>query len=109
MAWLLRRGEVLASLEVAHDVKARLRGYAGREDDRSVLLLQPARSAHSIGSHARLDVAYLDRELSVLKTRDLAPFRLAPPNRHSAAVLLAGCGAFERWGLRVGDQLEVRS
>ena len=55
------------------------------------------------------DVAYLDRELAVLKTRGLGPFRLAAPRLHCSAVLLAGSGAFERWQLRVGDKLEVRN
>ncbi len=108
MAWLLRRGEVLASLEVASDTRARLRGFAGHEDERAALLIAPGHTAHSLGSHAALDVAYLDRELTVRATTGLRPFRIARPRPRSAALLLVERGAFSRWGLSVGDQLEVK-
>lgn len=109
MAWLLRDGEVLASLEVARDARSRLRGFAGHESERAALMLVPAKVAHSIGTHSRLDVAYLDRDLHVLGTTGLEPFRIARPRRGSAAVLLVEQGAFERWRLSVGDKLEVKS
>jgi uncharacterized membrane protein (UPF0127 family) len=109
MAWLLRQGEVLASVDVASATLERVRGFAGREAGNGALLLAPARTAHTIGAHRPLDVAHLDSTLKVLSMTRLAPLRVARPHRHGVAVLLVEAGAFERWRLQVGDQLEVKS
>jgi uncharacterized membrane protein (UPF0127 family) len=108
MAWLLRRGEVLASLELAEGLLGRARGFAGHEHERAALLLAPAHAAHSIGVRCPLDVAYLDKELRVLATTRLAPFRVAMPRRGAASILEVEAGAFERWRLAPGDALEVQ-
>jgi uncharacterized membrane protein (UPF0127 family) len=38
----------------------------------------------------------------------LRPWRIGLPRRGGRAVIEAEAGAFERWGLRVGDTLELR-
>ena len=106
MAWLLRDGEVLASLEVADDRSSRRKGLLGRDGVDGALLLVPARSVHSIGMRFAIDVAWLDRDLTVLRTRRLARNRLTRPVLHAHAMLEADAGAFARWDLSVGDQLE---
>jgi hypothetical protein len=109
MAWLLRQGEVLASLEVAETPLDRARGFAGRNHHDRALLLTPLRIAHTVGVRFPLDVAYLDADLVVLSTRRMAPFRVGRPRRRVHAVLEVDAGAFERWHLRAGDRLEIEA
>ncbi|MFL6206538.1 MAG: DUF192 domain-containing protein [Acidimicrobiales bacterium] len=106
MAWLLREGEVLASLEVAEARRARRKGLLGRDGIEGALLLVPARSVHSVGMRFPIDVAWLDGELTVLRTARLGRNRMTRPVLRSHAVLEAEAGTFARWSLQVGDQLE---
>ena len=106
MPWLLRDGEVLASLEVAHERPARRKGLLGRDAIEGALLLTPARSVHTIGMRFPIDVAWLDADLTVLRTTRLPPNRISRPVLRARGVLEAEAGSFARWGVRVGDQLE---
>lgn len=106
MGWLLRDGEVLASLEVAGTRSARRRGLLGRSTIDGALLLDPARSVHSFGMRFPIDVAWLDGDLTVVRTCHLDRNRLTRPVLRARSVLEAEAGAFARWHLRVGDQLE---
>ena len=106
MAWLLRDGEVLASLEVAASRGARRRGLLGRTEIDGALLLDPARAVHSFGMRFPIDVAWLDADLTVIRTCHLDRNRMTRPVLRARSVLEAEAGAFARWGLRVGDQLE---
>lgn len=106
MGWLLRDGEVLASLEVAGTRSARRRGLLGRSELDGALLLDPARSVHSFGMRFPIDVAWLDGDLTVLRTCHLARNRLTRPVLAARSVLEAEAGSFARWDLHVGDQLE---
>jgi uncharacterized membrane protein (UPF0127 family) len=109
MAWLLREGDVLASLEVAGSSSARRRGLLGRDAIDGALLLRPCRSVHTIGMRFPIDVAWCDRELVVLRTARLERHRVSRPVWRAGAVVEAQAGSFARWGLAVGDRLEVRS
>ena len=109
MAWLLRDGDVLASLEVAATRGERRRGLLGRDGIEGALLLPRARSVHSFGMRFPLDVAWCDRDLTVLRVARLPRHRLTRPVLGAHAVLEAEAGSFERWGLQPGDQLELRS
>ena len=106
MGWLLRQGEVLASLEVAESRRARRKGLLGRDSFDGALLLVPARSVHTIGMRFPIDVAWLDHDLVVLRTAGLRRHRVSRPVVAARAVLEAEAGTFARWGLVVGDQLE---
>jgi uncharacterized protein len=108
VAWLLRDGEVLASLEVAASRRARSRGLLGRDGVDGALLLQPCRSVHTVGMRFPIDVAFCDGELRVLRVVTMPRHRLSRPVWRSRAVIEAEAGAFARWGLRPGDQLEVK-
>lgn len=108
MPWLMRDGEVLATLEVAATRAARRRGLLGRDGVTGALLLQPARSVHTIGMAFAIDVAFCDRELRVLDTITMRRWRLGAPRLRAASVIEAEAGAFGRWGLRPGDVLEVK-
>lgn len=107
-AWLCRDGEVLAALEVAESLRARTRGLLGRDGLSGAILLRPARSVHTLRMRFPIDVAFVDRDLAVLATVTMARNRLGLPRLRARAVLEAEAGAFERWGLRPGDRLEVK-
>ncbi|MCU1499034.1 MAG: hypothetical protein JWM47_2987 [Acidimicrobiales bacterium] len=108
MAWLLRNGEVLASLEIATTRSARTRGLLGRDDFEGALLLERTRMVHSVGMRFPIDVAFCDPELEVVHTARLAPHRLLLPVRRARQVIEAEAGMFAHWSLVPGDVLEVR-
>ena len=108
MSWLLRDGEVLAALEVADTRRARRRGLLGRDDFEGALLLKPARSVHTLGMRFPIDVAYCDGELRVLETVCMKTRCIGAPRLKARCVIEAQRGAFARWKLCPGDQLEVK-
>ena len=108
MAWLVREGDVLAAAEIAATRRDRRRGLLGRDRIDGALVLRPCRHVHSFGMRFPLDVAFCDRDGVVLRMHCLRPWRLAPFVRGAAWVVEAEAGAFERWGLRPGDRLEVK-
>ena len=108
MPWLLRGDKVRASVDVADSPRLRARGLLGRDGIEGALLLTPARSVHTVGMRFAIDVAYCDADLVVLRTVRMAPHRLGRPCWHAHSVIEAEAGAFERWGIAPGVQLEVR-
>ena len=108
MAWLVHDGRVLASLEIAETRRARRTGLLGRDGIDGALLLQPARSVHTVRMRFPIDVAHLDDEFCVRSTATMVPGRVGKWSPRTAAVLEAEAGSFRRWGLEVGQQLEIR-
>jgi uncharacterized membrane protein (UPF0127 family) len=108
MPWLVRGNDVLASVEVAETFRARLVGWIGRRDLDGALVLRPARSVHTLGVRFPIDVAYCDADLVVLRTVTLPRRRFDRPVWKARVVVEAPAGAFERWKLVPGDQLELR-
>lgn len=108
MAWLVVEGRVLASADVAVGRSSRTRGLLGRDGLEGAMVLRPCRWIHTFGMRFALDVAYLDAEGAVLKTLRMRPGRLGIPVWHARTVIEAEAGAFGRWGLRVGDVIEIR-
>ena len=108
MGWLVRDGEVLASLELADSPTRRARGLIGRDADGGALLLRRTRSVHSFGMRFDLDVAFLDGDDRVLKVVLLRRRRVTLPVWSARSVLEAPAGSFREWDLRCGDELEVR-
>jgi uncharacterized protein len=107
-AWLLRDGEVLAALEVTESRSERVQGLLEREGIAGALLIRPARSVHTVGMQFPIDVAFCTKDLVVLRTVCLRPGRITRPSLKGRCVIEAEKGAFDRWGLRPGDQLEIR-
>jgi len=108
VAWLLRDGEVLASLETADGRRARARGLLGRDGIEGAMLLAPARSVHTVGMRFPIDVAFCDADLRVLRIVTLRRHRVSRPVWRARSVIEAEAGAFARWNLHEGDQLEVK-
>jgi uncharacterized membrane protein (UPF0127 family) len=55
-----------------------------------------------------LDVAFCDRDMVVRRVVCLRRFRMTRPSFRAPCVLEAEAGAFGRWGLHVGDHLELK-
>ncbi len=108
MAWLVSEGRVLASAEVAAGRRARARGLLGRDGIDGALVLRPCRWVHTVGMQFPIDVAYVDDEGTVVKTVQMHRRRVGVPVFRASMVIEASAGAFARWGLRVGDVLDVR-
>lgn len=107
--WLVRDGKVLASLLVPRTRRERGRGLLGRDGVEEAMLIEPARSVHTIGMRFDIDVALLDDEYRVLKILTMKRGRVSMPVRGGVAVLEAEAGTFREWNLQPGDELEVRS
>jgi uncharacterized membrane protein (UPF0127 family) len=109
MGWLLRDGDVLASLEVADDMRTRARGLMGRDSFDGAILLRPAMQVHTLRMRFPIDVAFCDRDLRVVHiVSGMRPWRFGLPRFGARSVIEAEAGSFERWGLRVGDELEIK-
>lgn len=106
--WLVCGGHVLASARRARTHRAKARGLLGRDGVEGALVLEPCRWIHTLGMRFAVDVAYLDAAGTVVKVAHMRPWRVAAPVRRARTVIEAEAGAFERWGLQVGDVLELR-
>jgi hypothetical protein len=109
MPWLLRDGTVLAALEENRS--------SFSNDFEGAVLASRWRFVHTFGFPDGLDLACCARSsdqdgaqyLVVRRDRSLAARRISLPRPACAALLIARRGSFERWGLRSGQRLEVRS
>jgi uncharacterized protein len=108
MAWLVREGDVLATAEVAETRRARRRGMLGRSEFEGALVLRPCRHVHTLFMRLQIDVAFCDSDGVVLRTCCLRPWRFSPFVSNAAFAVEAESGAFERWGLKTGDRVEVK-
>ena len=107
MTWLLRDGDVLAAAEVAATPGQRAKGLLGRDEVRGAMVFPRTRSVHTLGMRFPIDVAFCDRDMVVVGTTTMAPWRIGLPRRRARSLIEAEAGAFERWGLHVGDHLEI--
>src|SRR5258708_1465996 len=105
--WLLRDGDVVCALEMTDSPGERgaLRGRSGCD---GALHVEPARTVHTAGMKFPIDVAFLSEDLTVVRVDRLKPWRVAMGGRAARSAVLTEAGALERWGVHVGDQLEVR-
>lgn len=99
---------MLASVEVADARSARRRGLLGRDHLDGALVLRPCRWVHTIGMRFPIDVAFVSDEGVVVKTMQMHRRRVGVPVWRASVVIEAEAGAFSRWGLRVGDVVEIR-
>ncbi len=88
--------------------KARARGLLGRDGLEGALILDPCRWVHTMGMRFAIDVAYVAADGTVVKTVQMRRSRVGVPVFGARYVVEAAAGAFARWGLRVGDVVEIR-
>jgi uncharacterized membrane protein (UPF0127 family) len=103
-------GEVLTAhvpLEISASYRARTKGLLGRDSVDGAMLLSPASGVHTFGMRIPIDVAYLDRRLTVIAVRTMSPGRLGLPRPRARHVLEAEAGAMAGWGVRAGVRVEV--
>ena len=108
MAWLVSDGRVLASAEVVHTRRDKGRGLLGRDGLEGAFVIERCRWVHTLGMRFPLDIAYLDADGQVMKTIRMKRHRIGIPVWKAVRVLEAEAGAFARWGLHVGDVVELR-
>lgn len=108
MGWLVSDARVLASAQIADDRASRRRGLLKRDGFEGALVIERCRWIHTIGMRFAIDVAYLDADGVVIKTIRMSRHRVGVPVGRARSVIEAEAGAFARWGLRVGDLVEVR-
>jgi hypothetical protein len=106
--WLLRDGDVLCALDMADSPAERRNGLRGRSGCDGALHVEGTRAVHTLGVGFPIDVAFLSSDLTVLRVARLKPWRAALGGPAARSTVQAEAGSLERWGVRVGDQLEVR-
>jgi uncharacterized membrane protein (UPF0127 family) len=106
--WLVNDGHVLASLEIAERRSERMRGLLGRDGLDGALMIPRCRSVHTLGMRFPIDVAFCDSDGVVIRMMSLDPRRMTLPVWRAKHVIEVESGAFARWGVSVGDRLEVR-
>ena len=86
-------------------MRERMRGLLDRSElgRDEALLLEGARSVHTIGMRFPIAVAYLDGHLCVLEVRAVPPNRVLRPRLRARHVLECSCDA----ELRAGDRLRM--
>ncbi|MFG2887293.1 DUF192 domain-containing protein [Streptomyces sp. NPDC048297] len=94
-------------LEIAASYRARTKGLLGRDGIDGAMLLSPANSVHTFRMRIPIDVAYLDRRLTVIAVRTMRPGRLGLPRIRARHVLEAEAGAMAGWGLVAGARVVV--
>jgi uncharacterized membrane protein (UPF0127 family) len=109
VAWLVSDGNVLASAEVASGRAEKNKGLLGRDGLEGALVIERCRWVHTVGMRFAIDVAYLDATGLVLKTVRMDRHRVGAPVTAAARVVEAEAGAFARWGLQVGQTIEIRT
>ena len=108
VSWLTKDDIVLASLEQPAGRVGRARGLLGRNCFDGALVLTGTRSVHTVGMRFTIDVAICDPDLRVRRILTLVPWRITRPEFRATTIIEVPGGAFEQWGVRVGDQLAVR-
>jgi hypothetical protein len=105
--WLLQDGDVVCALEMTDSLAERgvLRGRDGCD---GALHIEGARLVHTAGMRFPVDIAFLSVDLTVLRVITLKPWRIALGGRGARSAVQTEAGALGRWGVRVGNQLEVR-
>ncbi|MGW3121220.1 DUF192 domain-containing protein [Streptomyces sp. NPDC001107] len=100
-------GAVAVPLEIAASYRARTKGLLGRDSVDGAILLSPANSVHTFRMRMPIDVAYLDRDLTVVAVVTMKPWRLGLLRAQARHVLESEAGAMAGWGIRVGVRVEV--
>jgi len=108
MGWLVTNAKVLASADTATTRSQRRKGLLGRDHLEGAMVIEPCRWVHTIGMRFPIDVAFLDADGLVIRTVQMPRRRVGMPVVRARSVIEAEAGAFARWGVHVGDVIELR-
>ena len=108
MAWLVTNARVLASADMAMTRQERRKGLLGRDGLDGAMVIEPCRWVHTVGMRFPIDVAFLDADGLVIRTVQMPRHRFGMPVVRARSVIEAEAGAFARWGVHVGDVVELR-
>jgi len=108
VAWLVSDARVLASAEVASTRRERRKGLRGRSAVEGAFVIPHCAWVHTIGMRFPIDVAFADDDGVVVKIVRMRTWRVGAPVRRASWSIEASVGAFERWGLTLGDVVELR-
>jgi len=108
MAWLVHDGAVLASLERADTIRSRTVGLLGRREFDGALLIDKAKSIHTLGMKFPIDVAFCDADLTILRIITMRQHRVSKIEFSAACAIETEAGRFRHWKIEPGDQLEIR-
>ena len=116
---------MLATLEVAATRRDRRRGLLGRDTIEGAFYLPGVKALHTVGMRVSIDVAFVravdapstvpiegappGHVVEVVAVRHMPRHRIGMPVLKATGAIEAADGAFRRWELRVGDQLELRA
>jgi uncharacterized membrane protein (UPF0127 family) len=107
-----RTGRVVASsLETAFDSETRNKGLLGRDGLPAghALIIAPTNLVHTFFMRFALDLLFVRRDGTVVKTKSSLPARRIAGALRGYAVIEMAAGELSRSGTQAGDRLEVRS
>lgn len=105
---LLRNGADVAPLAVADTTATRRKGLLGTDKVEGALWITRCPSVHMMGMRYPIDVAVVDRDGIVLLVSTIKPWIGGTRLRlRASATIEAASGAMDRWGIGVGDRLEI--
>lgn len=102
---------LVTNLIVANKFLSRMVGLLGRKGlpDGSAMLLKPCSSIHTIGMQFALDVIFIDRNMSVVRTlRNLRPNRFALGGHGAYSAIEMETGWFDMSQVKVGQKFTIR-
>lgn len=106
--WLVRDGRTVAPVSVAETSRARRKGLSGTDRVLGALWITRCPSVHMLGMRYPIDVAVLDRDGLVLRTKTLRPWTGGTFfSRGAVATLEAAEGSLATWGIVAGCRLTV--
>ena len=105
---LLCDGRPVAPVAVAETASTRRRGLLGTDRVEGALWITRCPSVHMVGMRYPIDVAVVDRDGRVLRTKTLRPWTGGTGLRlRASATVEAPAGALTAWGVVPGTRLEV--
>ena len=107
----LADGFLLCHAGVADTFRTRGIGLLGRKSlaEDVGLLIQPCTSVHTMFMCFPIDVIYLDKNDTVVKTvRNMKTFRMSMGGREAKKVLELPAGTLDRHGIVAGTPLKIR-
>jgi hypothetical protein len=105
---LVSEARVLASADVASSSRERRKGLRGRDSVDGAFVIPDCKWVHTLGMKVPIDVAFVDEAGVVVKIVRMRRWRLGAPVPKATWLIEAATGAFERWGLSIGDVVELR-